>query len=76
MNKPYDLDDSDRQMLVLGLALTSLLRPGWKYVTGEIAKKLGDQHLKLFDAFRFYNSQVQSQGDLAGHDPNIRYPLT
>ena len=53
-----ELDESDRQMIILSLALCSLLRPGWNYAAGEIAKKLGDLDLKMYEDFRKYNSDV------------------
>jgi hypothetical protein len=46
-------DESDRQMILLGLALLSLQRPGWVVACEMIAKKLKGE--TMFREFRTFN---------------------
>jgi hypothetical protein len=56
----YEISEEDRQFIVLSLALTSLLRPGFNYAALEIAKKFGAE--KMFADFKRYNCEtVQPQ---------------
>lgn len=43
----YTIDSGDWQMLILALALTRRLRPGWELATRLVADKLGGE--KLFE---------------------------
>lgn len=54
-----ELEEEDRQFLLLGLALTARLRPGFDYAAGEIAKKLGGE--QMFTDFKKYNANVEPQ---------------
>ena len=49
-----EIDESERQLLLLALALTAIQRPGWKYCCGETAKKFSG--LEMFDEFMRYNT--------------------
>jgi hypothetical protein len=53
----YDFEESDRQLVVLSLALCSKLRPGFECATREIAKKLSAE--AMFDTFRECNPAVR-----------------
>lgn len=48
----YDLEQSDRQMVLLALAELSIRRPGWNYAAREVAKKLGVEAETMFDMFK------------------------
>ncbi len=61
----YTIDSGDWQMIVLALALTSKLRPGWELATRLVADKL--QAEKLFEQFRMYNDHIPP-------DPNLPHP--
>ncbi len=56
----FDIDESDRQMLLLSLGLCVLLRPGFDYACGEIAEKLGGR--AMFEDFKRFNPNVKPQG--------------
>ncbi len=51
-----DIDEADRQMLLLSLGLCALLRPGFHYACGEIAETL--QGRAMFEDFRRLNADV------------------
>lgn len=51
-----DIDEGDRQFLLLSLALCTLLRPGFHYAAGEIAAKLEGR--AMFEDFRRLNEDV------------------
>lgn len=40
MARKVDLDESDRQMLLMALAHLAIERPGWKFATEAIASKM------------------------------------
>jgi len=52
----FDIEESDRQMILLALAILALQRPGWLYATGLVAEKFSGK--EMFDQFREFN-----QGD-------------
>ena len=50
-----EIDEAQRQMLLLALARLSVDRPGWDYALNEIARKIDnvtDGRSVLFDRFR------------------------
>jgi hypothetical protein len=51
---PYKIQEEDRQMIVLSLALCSLLRPGFLDATRRISEIF--QAEEMFDNFREYNT--------------------
>jgi hypothetical protein len=59
----FDVEEADRQMLCLSLALCSLLRPGFEYACGEIAEKL--QGRAMFADFRHFNMHSVKRQDIA-----------
>lgn len=69
-----DIDESDRQLLILSLALCSRLRPGWKYATCEIAKKLDGGSQAMFDTFRECNSDLMPTSNPTPIPPNEHCP--
>lgn len=54
-----EIEEEDRQMLLLALALTRRLRPGWDYATRLVAVKLKGE--KMFDDFWVFNENVPPQ---------------
>lgn len=58
MRHTFTVDESDRQALVLAVALLALQRPGWDHYLGTIAAKLGDTGLTLFRGFQDANRDV------------------
>lgn len=68
----FELEESDRQMLLLSLALCARLRPGWDYAAGEIAKKLGGE--QMFTDFKKYNDNVEPQRSRLDPPQRWRFP--
>ena len=56
MEHHFRLREEERQLLLLGLALMSLQRPGWEYACREASKRLNG--LDMFDSFRTSNEDV------------------
>jgi len=55
----FEICEEDRQLLLLGLAVLAIQRPGFKYACGEVAKKYhGEQ---MFEDFIRYNTPVKKQ---------------
>ncbi len=54
-----DLEESDLQMILLALALTARLRPGFDHYCGEIAEKFSRR--EMYDAFKLANENVSPQ---------------
>lgn len=52
-----EIEEDERQLLILALALTSLLRPGWEPMCREKAVKLSGGG--MFDEFRLYNTNLK-----------------
>ena len=52
----YELDESDRQAIVLAIARLSVERPGWNDYLGTIAEKLNGS--ELFATFRRYKEEL------------------
>lgn len=50
-----DIEESDRQLMILSLALCSLLRPGWEPACRDAAKKLDGGSSEMFENFRKFN---------------------
>jgi hypothetical protein len=57
------LEESDRQAILLALALTSLQRPGWEFMLRGIAKKMAGRHPvgpanceEMYEKFRIHNA--------------------
>jgi hypothetical protein len=46
----YELDEEDRQAVLLALAELALSRPGWDAMLSEIAKKLNPHQKSFFDS--------------------------
>lgn len=51
-----ELTEEERQLTVLALALTALLRPGFDWALRQVAVKLGGED--ELDAFKMLNSDV------------------
>jgi hypothetical protein len=53
----YMIEESDRQAIVLALAMLSLQRPGWDWMLGGIAEKLGGfiEGRELYNEFKRMN---------------------
>lgn len=56
---PIEIEEGERQMLILSLALCSLLRPGFHVYAKEIATKLHGGSAEMFDHFRKFNDNVK-----------------
>src|SRR3989442_563155 len=54
----YSLQEEERQLIVLSLALCALLRPGFESAVGNIAEKLDGRD--MFNEFRRLNADVVS----------------
>lgn len=52
-----EIEESERQMILLALAILSLRRPGWHYAAGGAAEKLNGR--EMFEKFRSYNPQEE-----------------
>lgn len=52
----FEIDESDRQMIILALAVLSLQRPGYEYYNGEIAEKFSGR--EMFGKLREYNQDI------------------
>jgi hypothetical protein len=50
--KPYLLEESDRQAVLLAIAKLSIERPGWLVYLTETAAKLGPTGVADFEKFR------------------------
>ena len=53
----FELEEPERQLILLGLAQLALDRPGWNWTLGELSEKLSGremfENLKLWNADRF-----------------------
>lgn len=56
---PIDIEESERQMIILSLALCSLLRPGFLSFTRDIAVKFHGGNPEMFEHFRQFNENVK-----------------
>lgn len=65
-----DLDENQRQMTVLALAHLALERPGWDRALREIAAKLDNPGLGMYEAFKTFGA---SEGNK--HAPPFCEPL-
>jgi hypothetical protein len=56
-NQHFTIEESDRQAIVLALAMLSLQRPGWDWMLGGIAEKLGGfiEGRELYNEFKRMN---------------------
>jgi hypothetical protein len=52
-----ELDDGERQMVLLALANLALLRPGFDYMLGQMAVKLERTGDDLYGTFKVHNMQ-------------------
>jgi hypothetical protein len=52
--RSFHLDESQRQLALLALAILSLRRPGWDYALGELADTFAGRN--LFEEFKRLNS--------------------
>lgn len=57
------IDESQRQMTLLALAILALQRPGWNMALNEIAQKMDnvapDGTCQMFEDFKKYNADRQ-----------------
>lgn len=59
----FDIEESDRQLLLLSLGLCALLRPGFNYACGNIAEKLDGSRGRFEEFKRLNDDQVGPQGE-------------
>lgn len=53
MNHTFQLDEGDRQMIILALAELALTRPGWDWTIRETVTKLGGENAsRMFAGFK------------------------
>lgn len=53
MSHTFQIDEEDRQLVILALAELALSRPGWDYACRTAAEKFGGQNaLTMFDDFK------------------------
>jgi hypothetical protein len=59
MTHHLEIEEGDRQMILLALAKLSLERPGWDAALNELALKMDNRDTKgraeMYDNFRKYN---------------------
>jgi hypothetical protein len=58
------LDEPQRQMVLLAIALMSLDRPGWEMASRELAKVFGGE--EMYDSFRASNEDRFHPDQLGG----------
>jgi hypothetical protein len=65
MTHAVTIEESDRQVILLALAVLSIQRPGWLAYLREVAKKMAGAHPdgpanceKMFNDFRVYNMPI------------------
>jgi hypothetical protein len=63
-----DISEDERQFLLLALALTVLLRPGFNLPAEALADKL--EGLRMYEKFMHYNADVVKPQRLPA-DPNL-----
>lgn len=54
-----EIDESERQMIILALAVLSLQRPGWNQCLQDLATKFGDND--EYNRFKTYNEDQSGQ---------------
>ena len=65
-----DLDEGQRQLVLLALALMSRLRPGFKFAASQVAALLGTDGPAMFEQLWGYNDNVSPQPSaFDGGDP-------
>jgi hypothetical protein len=67
------IPEEDRQMILLGLALTSLLRPGFAMFAGDVAERLtGDEHgREVFERLRAANDDILPMVSISQNESNL-----
>ncbi len=60
-------DESDRQAMLLAIAMLSVERPGWHYMLGRIADRLHGRD--IYEKFRGLHGPMPGEGDSPGADP-------
>ena len=56
-----EIDESQRQLIMLALARLSLDRPGWHFALGEVAKQFPGGP-ELYDEFRYITDPDEIEG--------------
>lgn len=53
MTHTFEIEEEERQMVLLAIAILAIVRPGFAWALGEVAEKL--QGRPMFEAFKQFN---------------------
>jgi len=60
-----EIEEGERQAILLALAHLAIERPGWDDMLREIAKKMDDDHLTLYHHFKAFSPKPRKRPDEA-----------